>query len=222
MTRRITLMLIMLAAIFSVTLVAPAQADEQVDDIIAKVKKLNPGLQDYQANINVQIHAKVSFLPYNTTVAGKYFHKTPDKHKLVVEKAPSYVKKYPNIFGFSLPKVEKFNSCVQDTTTINGRQVYHIAMLPKVGMGDIERVDLWVDTQNFTVPRQTTSYKNNGKLNVDVVYRQDHSNKRSYWVFDTMSASFEFPKVFVSAKANATYSNYVFNQALSDAFFAQK
>ncbi len=194
---------------------APARADAQVEEIFARVRQLNPGMTDYQADIDIALRAKVAFLPYNPRMSGSYYHKRPDKHKLVLEKAPSYVKKYPNIFGWNLPRLEKFNSRVAAQVDLDGQPTWHIALTPKQGMGDVQLVELWVNRNDYSVPRQITRYKNNGLLAVDVQYRQ----AEGFLVFDRMSARFEFPSVSVNATATATYKNYKFNQGLSDDFF---
>ncbi len=194
---------------------APARADSQVEEIFARVRQLNPGMTDYQADIDIAIRAKVAFLPYNPRMSGSYYYKQPDKHKLVLEKAPSYVKKYPNIFGWNLPKLEKFTSRVVAQVDLDGQPTWHIALTPKQGMGDVQLVEIWVNRSNYSVPRQITRYKNNGLLAVDVQYRQ----AQDFLVFDKMSARFEFPAVSVNATATATYANYKFNQGLTDDFF---
>jgi hypothetical protein len=196
----------------------PARADAQVEAIFARVRQINPGLNDYQADIDIALKARVAFLPYNPTMSGTYYHKRPDKHKLVLEKAPSYVKKYPNIFGWNLPVLEKFNSRVAEQTDLAGQPTWRITMTPKQGMGDIQMVEVWVNRNDYSIPRQVTHYKNNGRLGVDVVYRQTDG----FLVFDRMTAEFQFPAVSVSATATATYANYRFNQGLSDEFFKKK
>lgn len=208
-----------LAALFAwLGATQPAVADSKVDAIFARIKQINPGMLDYQADINIQLNAKVSFLPYNPKMSGKYFHKRPDKHKLVLEKAPSYVKKYPNIFGWNLPQLEKFNTRVVGEMDLNGQPTWRIELLPKQGMGDIQKVEIWVNRTNYTVPRQVTYYANDGELAVDV----DYKTEGGYQVFETMVANFAFPKVSVQAKATATYANYKFNQNVPDSFFDSK
>ncbi len=219
MRKQIKNLLISLSIIgLALFIAAPARADEEVDKIFSKVKAINHGLKDYQANIDISLRAKVAFIPYNPSMSGKYYYKAPDKHKLVLEKAPSYVKKYPNIFGWNLPKLEKFNSRVKETTTLNNQKVWHLLLLPKQGMGDIISVEMWVNCEDYTVPRQVTNYKNDGKLSVDVNY----VTKDNYKVFDSMNAQFSFPKVSVNAHATAKYSNYVFNKNLPDSFFKKE
>lgn len=217
--KRLIVGLLALAALFaSLGASRPALADSKVDAIFAKVKAVNPGLQDYAADIDIQLNAKVSFLPYKPKMSGTYYHKRPDKHKLVLEKAPSYVKKYPQIFGWNLPQLERFNSRVAGEVDLGGKPTWRIELLPKQAMGDIQRIELYVNRNDYTVPRQVTSYSNDGELAVDVDYRSEGGFK----VFERMTATFLFPKVSVQAKATATYANYRFNQKLADSFFAIK
>lgn len=200
-----------------VMLAAPAAADEQVEAIFQRIAAVNPGLIDYSADIAIDMDVRLAFIPYKPDMKGKYYHKRPDRHKLELTKAPSYVKKYPNIFGWHLPKLEKYRSIVQEETIFRGHPVYYIVMLPKGTVGDIQRIEMWVDKEDYSVPRQETHYKNNGLLAVDV----DYTRAGDYLVFDAMRATFNFPSVSVKANASAKYSNYRFNQGLSDGFFAK-
>lgn len=190
-------------------------ADEQVENIFKKIQAINPGLRDYQANIEIKLDVRLAFIPYRPEMKGKYYHKRPDFHKLEVENAPSYVKKYPNIFGWHLPRLAKYNSIVEREDTYQGQPVYFIVMLPNQQVGDIQRIEMWVNRENHTVPRQATYYGKNGKLDVMV----DYVDRDGFLVFDKMRASFDFPSVSVSAKATAAYSGYMFNQGLEDSFF---
>lgn len=207
--------LIALAIVFLGNL--PAQADTEVEDIFRQVRALNPDLIDYQANIYLSVQAKWAFIPYSPKLSGRYYHKQPDKNKLVLEEAPSFIKNQPNAFGFSLPDLEKYNSKVVRKTTFNGQPVWDISLLPKKD-GSITSIQILVNCDNYTVPRQITNYKDNGKLVVDSTY----TVVDKFWVFNRMHGEFSFPKVKVQATADATYTNYKFNQGLSDSFFEVK
>lgn len=148
-------------------------------------------------------------------MSGTYHHKRPDKHKLVLEKAPSYIRRYPNIFGWNLPDLSRFHVTSLEETQLEGAPATRMTLTPKQGMGDILQVEVWVDPREATIPRQVTRYKGEGLLQVDVRYRED----QGYKVFETMNARFEFPKVAVTATATATYRDYRFNQGLDDRFF---
>ena len=193
----------------------PAFADPSVEALFEKVKAVNPNLQDYSAQIDIQMEVWVTILPYKPTAHGKYYFKRPDKHKLQLDKAPSYLKKYPKIFGWNLPKLEKYRSVVEKEMVHEGRNVYQVVMLPKGQVGDIIRQELLIDKEFHTVPLQRTYYKDNGLLEVRVKYKKESG----FRVFETMNAKFDFPKASVQATAEARYKNYKFNQGLDDSFF---
>lgn len=195
----------------------PARADEAVENIFQHVNELNPDLVDYSAAINVNIKAKWLFVPYSPKLAGHYYHKKPDKNKLVLEEAPSFIKNQPNAFGFSLPDLKRVTSKVARVTTLNGQKCYEIIAIPKYESSIVSQ-QFWVNCENYTVPRQVTNYEDDGKLTVNATY----TVTGNYWVFDKMHAEFSFPKVKVQASADASYSNYKFNQGLTDSFFDTK
>lgn len=195
----------------------PARADDEVENIFQHVSELNPGLVDYSAAINLNVKAKWLFVPYSPKLAGHYYYKNPDKHKLVLEDAPSFIKNQPNAFGFSLPDLTRVNSRVARITSINGQKCYEVVLIPKTERSFTSQ-QFWINCENYTVPRQITNYKDNGKLTVDATY----TVIGDYWVFDKMHAEFSFPKVKVQASADASYSDYKFNQGLTDSFFEKK
>ncbi len=188
-----------------------ATADQRVEQIFAQVKAVNPKLEDYAAEISIQLEVKVGVFPYRPTANGTYYYKKPDHHKLELTKAPSYLKDYPSIFGWHLPDLEKYRSLVQEES----QDQYYIVLLPKGVQGDIQRIEIWVDKKTHTVPRHITYYSGNGRLEVNGSYER----QGEFLVFESMNARFEFPKASVQAKAAASYSNYRFNQGLSDEFF---
>ncbi|MEW6279130.1 MAG: outer membrane lipoprotein-sorting protein [Candidatus Eremiobacterota bacterium] len=210
--RQIALLLVLVA------LALPAGADQQVEEIFARVKQINPGLMDYSADIKMALDARIAFVPYRPNIEGTYYHKRPDKHKVKLHKAPGYLRKYPNIFGWNLPRLERFTSRVVGTEKVAGRDCYHLELLPAEEMGDVQQVDLWVDTQNYTVPRHQTTYARDGLLTVEA----DYQTVDGYTVFKEMRANFRFPSASLTATARAAYTNYRFNQNLPDSLFKKE
>lgn len=206
--RRLILVILLLSA-------APVWADAQVERLFERVKAINPGLIDYAASIDIRFQVKMGIIPYSPKANGQYYHKKPDRHKLKLDDAPAYLKKYPKIFGWNLPDLNKYRSIVQDVKTYKGRKVYYVVLLPKGKQGDITRQELLIDTKLHTVPLHTTYYEDNGSLRVEV----DYTTEKGYRVFDKMRAQFSFPKASVRASAQANYSHYRFNQGLEDSFF---
>lgn len=192
-----------------------ARADQQVEDLFARAKALNPQLADYSADMNLILDAKVAFVPYKPNLNGTYFFKKPDKSKVKLEKAPSFLKRYPGIYGFHLPILEKYNSQVLGREKLNGAECHHIELIPKVMKSDVRRLDVWINTSDYTVARHQTTYAKEGLLTVD----SEFQTVDGYTVLKAMRAVIRFPSASIEGTARATYDNYRFNQNLPDSLF---
>ena len=150
-------------------------------------------------------------------LTGAYYYKKPNKHKLVLNKntLKNLFAKYPNIFGWDPPKAEDFNATVKSGQMLDGRRCFYLVLIPKQGMGDLLKEELWVDEEYYTLPQHKYYYKNNGFIHV----RAQYMNSGGYMVFKSMSASVSFPKVNINTSVSATYSDYQFNLGLTDEFF---
>jgi len=185
--------------------------------IMERMKNLNPDLRDYQVKLKISLKAQYSILKIRPEFEGTYYFKQPDKHKLIVNKLPNLLRKYPQVFGWHLPKIENFNTVVTEGS-FEGTHVYILEMTPKFGMGDLLKIELWVDKQKYTFPKQVYIYKDDGRIELLVNYR-----KEGKWtLFDKMDATFKFPKIKLNAESHAIYGEYKVNQGLSDAFFDEK
>ena len=56
---------------------ADAAGNPTVPELFEKVKNMNPGLKDYEADINIDLSIHVSVLPLPLSLSGKYFYKKP-------------------------------------------------------------------------------------------------------------------------------------------------
>ncbi len=195
------------------SLVVPVGADPQVEHLFAVARKVNSGLSDYSADMTLKLNANLGIITYHPEMKGKYLYKKPNKHKLDIQKAPNYLKKYPNVFGFNLPQLKNFDSKVVDEVLVADSPCYHIYLKNNVtANNDIEHLEIYIDKANHTVPRYDTYY-HNGHLFVTSKYRQ----LESFWVFERMTADYTSSSVTVTASAD--YDNYKFNQKLSDSLF---
>jgi hypothetical protein len=192
-----------------------ARADAAAEAIFQKVRALNPGLQDSQAQVDLTLRAVLLVVPYQARVRGKYYFKRPDMHKLEATEAPDYIKRYPQAFGFSLPRLERFASTVLGPETLAREPVWHLRLLPREPMGDVEAIELWIHRDLHTVLRHVTFYKAQGRLAVDLEWRRT----QSFLVIDRMRGAFDFPSVGLKATAAGRYSDYRFNQGLPDSLF---
>lgn len=193
----------------------PSWSAESVEKIFEKARAVNPGLQDSSADMSVEINAVLGFIPYKTAATGKYYHKQPDKNKLDLQKAPSWLKKYPQVFGYKLPDLTRYNVLKIQETDLRGNPVYRVQLVPKQHTNDITNIDIYFNRSDYSVPKFDTFY-NKGHLYVDM----DYAKTGPFVVCDKLNADFEFPNI--TATASATYSNYLFNQKLPDSMFAGK
>jgi len=183
-------------------------------EIFDRMKAVNPTLKDFSAEITVELKGTALILPIHLDLAGKYYYKKPDKHKLELKRCPRFLSKYPQIFGWHLPDLEKHKALVKDVI-LNDTPCWKITLLPIEGRGDIIMEEIWVNKSNYTFPRNLTTYKRDAFLDVNVKYRKEEEN----FLFDEMKAQFHFPVVKVNATATADYKNYKINIGLSDEFF---
>jgi hypothetical protein len=191
----------------------PVWAQSPVEKLFARSRGLNPTLRDYSADLKAHADATLTFVPYHVNLNGVYYHKRPDKYKLDLKDAPSFLKDKPSVFGLNLPALERYNCRILEDARVDGRSVAHVSMTPKsTGGSDIQHIELYFDRSNGTVPRFDTYYSK-GHLFLNLHWVQD----RGFWVYQQVDADFLFPAV--KATLMAKYTGYKFNQGLSDELF---
>jgi outer membrane lipoprotein-sorting protein len=215
---------LLITAVFALLVVlSPVRTSAQeanvpsAETLWQKLMEVNPGLNDYSVGVNIDANVRFLLLNPDLNLEGTYYFKKPDKHKLQLKRSYNFLEKYPNIFGWELPELSDHNSSVKETTQGN-RKFYVVTLTPKVRRSDLLRQEFWIDSSNYTVPRQVYAYDNNGRITVDVSYR----NESGYWLYDRMTANFSFPGMKLQAKALANYGRYQTNMGLNDEFFASK
>jgi hypothetical protein len=184
-----------------------------VEELFKKMGEVNPGLKDYSSDIKVELQFTIRTLNF----AGKYYYKKPDKYKLELKKSPSFLKKYPQIFGWSLPNLSKYNSTIKPDKDTQGQESYEVELIPIQGMGDIVKQEIWINKKDYTFPKQLFVY-NYGTITVNAKYRKEGK----FIVFDTLCADFDIKVPIIGslkATANASYKNYKTNINLPDSFF---
>lgn len=192
-----------------------AGADEQTERIFARARALNPGLQDFSAQLDINMQADMGPIHYKPKLQGTYYFKQADKHKLELNGGPKELRKYPSIFGFNYPQMDRFNSSMVGESVLNGRPVFHCHMEPKWTGDNIKSVDYLLDKENYTVVQAVTNYRNEGTLTLDFEYVK----VGNFTVFDSLKASADFPSMATSANGEARYSHYSFNQNLPNSLF---
>jgi len=201
---------------------SPAPTDGQPEDqdvselemILQKMKMVNKGLRDYSSEVKVTGMGRYSILDIPLYVEGVYYYKEPDKHRLKVNRGPHYLSQYPQAFGWSLPNPRDWTCKVREMSE-NGRTFIVLKLVPVMGMGDLQKVEMWVDKGSYLFGRQIYFYRDGGKMTLDSSYR----NVNGYSLFNKLSGHFEFPKKHIKADAEVEYGDYTINQGLDDSLF---
>lgn len=212
MKKNILILLIVICFIGALSRISCAAVS--FDEIYKKALSINSGMKDCEADLAIKIKAKW-YLGFSFGMSGKYYFKAPDKFKVDLKRTPSFVKKYPKVFSWALPEVKDFNTKVTGEEVVDGKNCYVLYFLPKQLMGDLDSHTIWIDDKDFIMRRQTFKYNTGGEITIN----QYHKKLSGFWVFDTLSASFNFPKINLNATVNANYENYKFNQNLPDSLF---
>lgn len=198
-----------------VALAAAAGADEQTEKIFSRARALNPGLQDFKAQLDIQMQADMGPIHYKPKLQGTYYFKQADKHKIELSGGPKEIRKYPAIFGFNLPQMERFDSTMVAESVYKSRPVFHCRLVPKWTGDNIKQIDYLVDKEHYTVAQSSTSFRNEGNLTLDIEY----TKVGNFTVFDSLRVTADFPSMSASANGEAKYSHYSFNQNLPNSLF---
>jgi len=193
------------------------KADKELtplEAVIQKMKMVNKGLKDYSSDVKVTGMGRYSILDIPLYVEGVYYYKEPDKHRLKVNRGPHYLSQYPQAFGWSLPDPDDWTCKVKEISE-NGTTYIILKLIPIMGMGDLQKVEMWIDKSSYLFGKQIYFYRDGGKMTLDTSYR----TVNGYSLFNKLVGHFEFPKKHIKADAEVEYGEYRINQGIDDSVF---
>lgn len=195
----------------------PSLKENVAQDILKKMRMVNNGLNDYSSNLTVNARVKYSLFNLPVNLDGTYYFKSPDKYKLKINKAPGFLSKYPQVFGWNLPDTKEYTASLTEENDMSN-DCYLLKFVPVKKMGDLEKIEMWVNKNSYLFPKQVYYYRNEGRITLDVSYRKTGS----FMLFDKVNAQFEFPGMNLSANAEAFYGEYKINEGIPDSIFDEK
>ena len=190
----------------------------RVKEILQKTSSINQKLKDYTAAMQIDLTVKMGILKLPVTLEGQYWYKAPDRVKMELKRAPALLSKYPQIFGQRPLRPEDHRISVLPDDEVRGHKAW-VLRFDKIDEGsDYRGQTVWIDQQRFTPLRHVYSYKENGRIAVDLIWRKQDD----FWVLFEVDAEFDFPKHGAAASATAHYQDYKLNIGLDDAVFDPK
>jgi hypothetical protein len=195
---------------FFVAALGGAAADEP---LLARMAMVNPHLHAFTATLHANVQLK-SFPFLSASLVGTYYHKEPDKTKVVFQSgvpmiAQQFDKLYAHIESPSAwPQVYKVK-VVSDSGTVTTFR------LVPLRTGNVDHIDATVDDKAATVASMRWNYVNGGYAEMNNRYGTIDGN-----VVVTSQAGHVQEPGYV-ADITSTIDNYTFNPQLSDSLFTQ-
>lgn len=184
--------------------------------IFEKMSSANIGLEDYECPLSASVKAKYSFLEVPFNLDGNYYFKAPDRYHVKFERAPQFLSKYPQVFGWSLPDPSEYSIKIFEGES-EYADCFILRLIPLKGRGDLQKIEMWVNKKTYLFPRQLYSYREDGFVDIKASYRKIEN----YSLFDLMNMEISFPKSGVKASAVVKYGEYKINQGLDDSIFTK-
>ncbi|MGZ3496520.1 MAG: hypothetical protein ACXWNK_05625 [Vulcanimicrobiaceae bacterium] len=202
--------LAVLALIFSANSSSRAAGD---DDLLARMGALNPSLRSYVASVraDVNLHA---FLSLSPTLQGTYYHKEPDKDKVVFTSGlPTIAKQFSKVYPHMESPSNWDNVYV---VSLEGDQagVTTFKLVPRKH-GRVDHVDVKVDDKLATITQMRWSYNDGGYAQLDQTYTQVNGN----YLVAQQTGHVDTPRY--SADLKSEYSDFKLNVPISDTVFQQ-
>jgi len=211
---------VLFSLILGVSLLTPLQSHAQQLDAHVTVQKMverNPELHSFQAHIHVEARM-LSFPFYSPKLDGTSYFKRPDNYQVVFEHVPPFAHGLDHFFSdLADPSTweRRFQMTVTGQPMYNGHRVIQLRLVAKI-RGMIDHTNVLVDPANYAVDQLEWHYYNSGLITMT----QSYKNEGGYSVLSSQHAEVRIPHV--RALADAKYTDYHTNVAISDSVFSEQ
>jgi outer membrane lipoprotein-sorting protein len=163
--KRIAVLFVVLWSLCSVA-VRAADADKLFADLRKKVFTVN----DYTAQVKIKINVTYMRIPL---LAGTLYYKSPDKMRLERHGGLSILpKKNVNLTLSNLIPSGDVTVIDAGITTIDGKTLRVIKVVPETENGEIILTKIWVDEAALLAVKTQTTTRNDGTILMDLVYNK--------------------------------------------------
>ena len=187
----------------------PAGAGE---DLLARMAAINPNLRTFTATLHADVAMK-SFPFLSVQLTGTYYHKEPDKNKVVFETVPVLAQQFDKLYAH-IESPSQWKS-VYDVRVVSDDGTTTTFKLTPLNAGNVESVDARADDKTATVTSMRWNYANGGYAEMDDRYGQIGGNT----LVTSQTGHVREPGYV--ADISSTIDNYKINPPLSDSVFAE-
>ncbi|HEY8312754.1 MAG TPA: hypothetical protein VIG51_01155 [Candidatus Baltobacteraceae bacterium] len=194
-------------------LFSSAGASSNSDALLQKMSRLNPHLKSYTARIHADLtlHA---FLSLSPSLDGMYYHKDPDKDKLVFTSGvPTIAKQFSKVYPH-IDSPSNWNTVYVVSTEGDASGSTTFKLVPR-RHGRIDHIEVKVDDALGTISQMRWTYNDGGYALLDQTYSRINGN----YVVTEQSGHVDTPHY--TADMKSTFSNFKLNVPISDAVFKE-
>jgi hypothetical protein len=184
------------------------------DDLLVRMAALNPNLHTFTATLHANVALK-TFPFLSVQLVGTYYHKEPDRNKVVFTSgvpavAEQFDKLYAHIESPSRWRDVYTVSLVSDDGTTT---TFRLVPLKR---GNVDRIDARANDKTATIDSMRWSYDNGGYAEMNSRYAQVDGNV----LVSSQTGHVQEPGY--TADISSTIDNYKINAPLSDNVFSQQ
>lgn len=222
--------------VFAMVLTFPDTRAQNVEGLMKKIKTKLELVNDYKAEGLLKTDVPFMKVPESKV---SVFYKRPDKFKIKKEEGISIVPKGGiSISLNSLFAGNDYTMIAGGSSTIQGRPVVIVKMLPVKEETDIVLTTLYIDEKAALIYKATTSTKNNGTYEMEMIYGRYANwglpdkvlvsfNAKNYKLPKGVTFEYETeqkPEIASKStnqkgKVEITYQNYSINKGIPDNIF---
>jgi outer membrane lipoprotein-sorting protein len=198
-----------IAALFVSASPAPAAGD-----LLARMSALNPSLHAFTATMHANVVMK-SFPFLSASLTGTYYHKEPDKTKVVFTSGvPLVASQFDKLYAH-IESPSQWQSVYNVTVSSDDGTVTTFRLVPRKH-GNVDSIDAKVDDKTATVTSMRWTYANGGYAEMTNHYGTVDGNT----VVTSQTGHVEEPGYI--ADITSTIDHYAINPDLSDSVFAEQ
>jgi len=182
------------------------------EDMLTRMKALNPHLKSYEAQIHVDI-ALHTFPYISPSLDGTYYHKEPSKDKIAFDTVPALARQFNKVY----PRIEspsRWNKIFVVTNMGDDGTLTTFKLVPRV-RGRIDHITAKVDDKTATIPQLTWNYNDGGYAQVNQEFAVVNGN----YVVKAAKGHVEVPAY--KADISSSFTNFKLNPNLPDSVFKQ-
>lgn len=179
--------------------------------LLARMAVVNPDLHAFTATLRAHVAMK-SFPFLSADLSGTYYHKEPDKNKVVFSSGVPLMAQQFNKLYAHIESPSQWQELYKVTTLSDDGKTARFALVPRKD-GNVESLDATVDDASATVTSMRWNYRNGGYAEMTNRYER----VQGFLVVESQTGHVEEPGY--TADIDSEIGDYKMNPSLSDSLF---